>query len=240
MKVLFVGDVHNHYYMFIDIATLDASENFDKIIFMGDYVDDWNTNNHQSLATLEKIFNLKESNPNKYVFLTGNHELSYLGYKCSGHQYELDDVMNLKLIENIDKLDFYTSIQLGDNYYICTHAGITDAFVDEYLGEKWLEKLKEMNSGKLNNLELLSKCGYFRGGADKCSSFLWADLREHKLFNNYPPKVENQIVGHTPVPTITLNGNICFIDTHSTYKDGKEYGDKSYLMWDEDKFRVIK
>ena len=36
MKVLFVGDVHNHTYMFNDIQRLDKEHNFDKIIFLAD------------------------------------------------------------------------------------------------------------------------------------------------------------------------------------------------------------
>ena len=142
MKALFVGDIHNHNYMFQDIETLDKKYNFDRIICMGDYVDDWNTDNHQSLETLERIFTLKSLDREKYTFLTGNHELSYLGYKCSGHMTELEDVMNLKLEEHIDDLDFYTTIQCGNYEYVCTHAGINNGFAKEFLGgDKYKEFL---------------------------------------------------------------------------------------------------
>ena len=80
MKVLFVGDVHNHSYMFQEIEKLDKLHNFDKVIFLGDYVDDWSTDNHNSLSTLDTVINLKNSNREKYTFLLGNHELSYLGF----------------------------------------------------------------------------------------------------------------------------------------------------------------
>ena len=81
MKYLFVGDVHNHQYMFDDITRLDKEYDFNRIIFMGDYVDDWNTTNHESLETLNKVFDLKRSRAGKYTILLGNHEFSYLGYK---------------------------------------------------------------------------------------------------------------------------------------------------------------
>ena len=68
MKYLFVGDVHNHSYIFDDVDRLDKEYNFDRIIFLGDYVDDWLTDNHDSLKTLDKIFSLKEKDPNKYTF----------------------------------------------------------------------------------------------------------------------------------------------------------------------------
>ena len=88
MNVLFVGDVHNHLYIFDDVQRLDKEYNFDKIVFLGDYVDDWNTNNQDSLETLKKVFELKESNPDKYRFCLGNHEFSYLGFRCCGHLYD--------------------------------------------------------------------------------------------------------------------------------------------------------
>ena len=55
MKVLFVGDVHNHSYIFEDVKKLDDKYHFDRIIFTGDYVDDWNTTNKESLETLDKV-----------------------------------------------------------------------------------------------------------------------------------------------------------------------------------------
>ena len=71
MKYLFVGDVHNHKYMFKDVERLDAQYNFDKIVFVGDYVDDWNTTNHESLETLEidfDVIDFIQSNGSKYDY----------------------------------------------------------------------------------------------------------------------------------------------------------------------------
>lgn len=239
MKYLFVGDVHNHLNIFKDVEKLDKQWNFDRIIFFGDYVDDWNTNNHHSLETLDKVFELKYGNPNKYTFLLGNHELSYLGYKCSGHQYELEDIMEVKLKENIDVFDLYTKVYTWDKGdFICTHAGLTNDFVENVLGgDEWKQTLQLMNKDILHNLKLLSMCSFRRGGNDRCSSFLWADRLEH--YEIEEPIIPNQIVGHSPVRNITYNNGIYFIDTHSTYRDGSTYGDNSYLMWWEDEFKLI-
>ena len=64
------------------------------------------------------------------------------------------------------------------------------------------------------------------------------------MFNNYDIRIiPNQIVGHSPVQTISNlsseEGIIYFCDTHSTYRDGSKYGDKTYLIFDEDKFNVV-
>lgn len=242
MKYLFVGDVHNHTYIFNDVARLDKEYNFDKIIFMGDYVDDWLTTNHQSLVTLDRLFDLKQTNPEKYTLLIGNHELSYLGYECSGHDSELEDVMEMKLKENIDLLDFYTIVQCGDEEFVCTHAGITNEYIRNMLdGElKWKEVLSDINKDKLNNLYMLSMVSGARGGSEPFSSFVWADIREHSYNNQFePPIIKHQIMGHTPVTTCRKLDDFIFIDTHSTYRDGREYGDKSYLMWNEDNFEIL-
>lgn len=238
MKYLFVGDVHNHKYMFDDIKRLDQENDFDRIIFMGDYVDDWHTTNHNSLETLDIVVNLKRENWGKYTFLWGNHESSYTGYKCSGHQYELDDVMRIKLEEYIDFFDLYTSVMCGDKEYICTHAGITNAYIQEVLHNNWRETLDNMNKNKLSNLDMFALVSYLRGGNDDFSSPIWTDLREHKYFYLQKPIIPYQIVGHTPVKTIINENGIYFIDTHSTYPSGENFGDKSYLVWNENKFDV--
>ena len=151
--------------------------------------------------------------------------------------------MEIKLKENINKLDFYTSISCNDKEYICTHAGINNLYIQDILEgkNKWKETLEKINSDKLKNLYLLTLCSYVRGGSAPFSSFIWTDRKEHRYYNLFEdPIIPYQIVGHTPVKTIVKENGIYFIDTHSTYRDGSEYGDKSYLMWNEDKFEIIK
>lgn len=240
MKYLFVGDVHNHMYMFDDVKYLDDKYKFDRVIFMGDYVDDWRTTNHQSLKTLGKVLELKQSNPNKYTLLWGNHENSYVGYACSGHQYELEDLMESRLMDNLDSFDFYTVVDCDGTEYVCTHAGISNIFAREFLGDSWKDKLKELNDSKALNFNILARCSYFRGGSYAYSSFIWTDKQEHQYFNKDIPLIKHQIVGHTPVPNIQLIDDIFYIDTHSTYRDGTAFGDRTYLLWDDRGFIIEK
>lgn len=256
IKTLFVGDVHNHTYIFDDIERLDKEYNFDRIIFLGDYIDDWNTTNDESSKTLLKVIQLKESNPNKYIFCLGNHELSYLGYPCSGHQYDGDNIIENLLKDDINLFDLYYSINLGDKHYYCTHAGITNSYIhgvlnrineeDFYLYKtnSHIKNLDVINKDKLNSLHLLNKVSSLRGGRDNYSSMVWCDKREHEYFSMTEEYlIPYQIIGHTPVTTVSnISGNnldLYFIDTHSTYRDGRNIGDKSYLVWDEDKFTIV-
>jgi len=246
MKYLFVGDVHNKLYIFDDVKKLDNKYKFDKIIFMGDYVDDWGTDNINSHITLERVFELKNIYPNKFIFLIGNHELSYLGFPCSGHKFELDYIIAQELKDNIDSLDLFTIVECDKRKYVCTHAGITNDYIHNVLGgeEHWEHILndfnKDFNKGAVNPsaITYLSMCGGYRGGIAPFSSFVWCDSRE--LVKCKDPIIPYQIVGHTPVPEIVCvnedSYNYIFIDTHSTYRNGEPIGNKSYLIWNEDKF----
>ena len=114
--------------------------------------------------------------------------------------------------------------------------GICNTYKNEFLNEdNWKETLKELNKNKLQNLDLLYKVSYYRGGVDSCSSFLWCDRRELCID---PIPDTYQIIGHSPVQNIQIIGNNIFCDTHSTYKDGSKYGDKSYLVFDERGFII--
>ena len=72
---------------------------------------------------------------------------------------------------------------------------------------------------------------------------MWCDKREHEYFSTLEQYIiPYQIIGHTPVQTISTisspEGMLYFIDTHSTYRDGRNIGDKSYLIWNDNEFTV--
>lgn len=250
MKILFVGDIHNHKYIFDDIKRLDEKYKFDRIIFLGDYVDDWGDNSYHSVDTLNTILQLKQSNSEKYTLILGNHELSYLGFPCSGHNYILANELQNLLNSNIELFDLYT-IASCDNNYICTHAGITNSYINGVISKvipglksnDWEKGLAHMNSNKLESLDLLKYASTIRGGQYEYSSMMWCDKREHEYFSACEKYwIPYQIVGHTPVKTIsTLSGEdfmMYFIDTHSTYRDTRPFGDKSYLVWNNTEFMI--
>ena len=158
----------------------------------------------------------------------------------------MDNLVKLKLIENMDCFVSYTTIQLGDDLFYCSHAG----FVNDYLinelqpnNTKWEDNIKVLKHNILSRLHLMTPCSYFRGGRYPYSSFVWADRRE-LTYSEEPLLIPNQIVGHTPTQTIcnyiTDTKQLYCIDTHSTYRNGTSYGDKSYLMWNENKFKILK
>ena len=255
MRVLFVGDIHTHNYILDDVKRLDDKYDFYRVVFLGDYVDDWLSSGLDSIETLNKVIELKNSNKDKYVLLLGNHELSYLGYPCSGHQFSYGKEIQDKILKNIDLFDLYYSIDLGNKHYYCTHAGITNSYIhgvlnrineeDFYLYKtnSYIRNLDTMNNDKLHSLHLLNKVSSLRGGIDNYSSMVWCDKREHQYMCEREQYIlPYQIIGHTPVQTVSnISGNnldLYFIDTHSTYRDGTNIGDKTYLVWNDDKFVI--
>lgn len=244
MKALFVGDIHNKLYMFENVKELDEKYSFDRIIFLGDYIDDWNTTNKDSQKVLEKVINLKKSNKEKYTFLLGNHEYSYLGSPCSGHDFVGDETIEKLLKINLDLFDLYTCTTCGRKEFICTHAGINNKYAKEILNSNFEDNYKvkfdKLNQNKLD-INTICKCNKLRGGKDEYSGFVWCDRIE--LLDDIDEgtlEFPYQIVGHNPVPVLLNydknNNQVIYTDTHSTYSTGTHIGDCSYLIWDDYRF----
>lgn len=77
-------------------------------------------------------------------------------------------------------------------------------------------------------------------GGDSAPSPLWADKSE--LIADYPAGLI-QVVGHTPVTTVTNVDGLWFCDTMSTLPNGLPIGDSSMLLYTpgtEPMFNVVK
>lgn len=246
MKILCVGDIHAKPWVVHAVALL--ADDYDRIIFLGDYVDDWGANATLCRVTLGVLFAFYKQNKGKVVLLRGNHDFSeYYGYTkrefmSSGfnigthnecHSIYKEEWQSMQTVHIIPS---YT--QDLQDYWI-SHAGITSGWYKQW-GEYWdrLTFEEKSKSSLLDTEVLLAQVGSGRGGSSPNPSPIWADKGE--LVANPKPFV-NQIVGHTPVRTITChefrNGDgsknrIFFCDTFSTYRDGTQYGDCSCLSLD--------
>ena len=59
-------------------------KNYDKVVFLGDYVDSFTISNIASYENLKDIIRLKKRDPNKVVLLLGNHDIQYGATAGSG------------------------------------------------------------------------------------------------------------------------------------------------------------
>lgn len=205
MKVLAIGDLHRkHKYL---NSLLEFSKNYDKVVFVGDYADDFLYSFEDTLKIWEL---LKSLDPDKYIVLLGNHDAAYAyseefysRYRTLAIQsgWDSSTYFSLKnkpeIKEWLRKLPIVQEID-GVTY---SHGGITP-YWEESPEKDFIEN-------------------YWND-----SSPLWARPFE------FSHKEIPQVFGHTPITTCTnfqKDGNCWGIDTFSTYSDGIPIGDRSIL-----------
>ena len=219
MKTLTVGDLHGK-----DVWKEIDTIRYDKIIFVGDYVDCFTTSNVEIKHNLEQIIRYKKDNMDKVVLLLGNHDVQYTTMSnshliCSGYRpVMLHDLYQI-FYNNYDI--FQIAYQI-DNY-LWTHAGVHEAWhekrylpwmelmIPKYKDFSLLEGLEEMYK---NRAEPLYDVGYYRGGRHPIGGPLWLD----QMYGREKPlKGYHQIVGHSKVKEIKTH--IIDKDTSITFTD---------------------
>lgn len=216
-KYLVVGDLHERISELEKAITKFKDENYDKIIFIGDYCDSFTHNKTTLLKLLNLLVKFKRENYDKVVCLFGNHDVHYLFspfYRCTGFQadslYEVRDLFE----QNIDCFEWYYCV----NGYLFTHAGITNSWVKD-IQETFkhydksltiLENIDRLSYSK-EGLDLLCKVGIDRGGKGN-SGLLWVDKNILIRDAYYDKNIKYQIVGHTYVEQITRINNLYFTD----------------------------
>lgn len=234
-KILTIGDTHGKNTW--KKLTLDE---YDKIIFIGDYVDSWDTSDEDMVNNLLDIIEFKKSNQNNVILLVGNHELNY--FPKFGHQfygssgYRPSIAFTLGEIFRQYKSFFQYAYQLEDETrkYLWTHAGVTNSwynkiFYTEFssqniLSEQDLTVADELNMMFAEKLECMTQVGWERGGHYKYGCPLWVDIKEFTA-RGIPLRGYHQIVGHNPVNdiqihTIDMDTEIVFIDCLNKQEKG--------------------
>lgn len=213
MKILAIGDIHGNNDILEQIKLI-ANE-YDKIIFIGDYVDSFKNSNREIFICLSNIIQFKKDNINKVILLKGNHDIPYMEYgveiikyECSGFRLEaywdLHDLFTLNGNKKLFKL-----FHLEDNI-LFSHAGITN---------KWITQcpynITETNTDKillhvLNQFENTKKrrqwlyqYGESRGGMKHdAGGILWADKSELEDDAYFDTTIVTQVVGHTGIQSV--------------------------------------
>lgn len=229
MKIIAIGDIHgrNNWKAIADLDILYKTPNlatdYDKYIFLGDYVDSYVISNDNILQNLQDIIQLKKNYPDKIILLLGNHDLMYMfnyeDHACSGFRPEMYDQLH-KLFN--DNKDLFLPIYRINNY-LFSHAGITTVwwknFIKsiDYKPEYAIDDVINNQFKKYN--KVLFWVGFYRGGYHLSGGPFWADKAESSawVLPNY-----HQIVGHHPVGEVMLHK----MDDNSTvtYCDNNRIG----------------
>lgn len=240
---LFVGDLHLQAKLILPLVEKAIEKhNVERVIFMGDYVDQWNQCDNSQLyineLTLLAEFRNKLIKEGKVepVFLIGNHDMPYLidipEYYSVYDTKTFDKVHDLLL-----QLQPWIACEVGE-YSVASHAGYvqTSAWeIPKWHFKPWLYDYID------ESIKLQKQVGR-RGGFDTYGSVLWEDFGE-KLLRAH---MKYQIVGHTPQKTVTylqddLNQEYnCFcVDTFSLNQFFNPIGDGSMLLYKDNNFEVI-
>ena len=237
-KVLFVGDFHcKQEYVLPYVSKLVESQDVSKVVFLGDYVDDWNVPDKYVIKALDAQVEWykKWSDKVDVVNLCGNHDWSYFHkgkYVASGHRYDIERSVKYRL----NKLNLQMSCVVDE--YLVTHAGVTQEWLDYALPNVDVSDTQTLsdtlNLMYSNGNSLLNTCGSSRGGSEVPGP-LWCDAYED--LNNMQGFGISQIVGHSPVSCVCCNTNkdetvtyVC--DTMSITRQGTPIGNGSMLMLD--------
>lgn len=226
MRILTIGDIHGRPY-WKDI--IDKNE-FDLVVFCGDYTDPYEIEDHIMIANLLEIIKYKEENPETTELLLGNHELHYLfSYGTHGCTR-----FNRSLYEQFHKLFlekrhlFKVAFQIEN--YLWTHAGVSNAWYKQFfefmpldIDTSFADKINQVFNS--NKEWIVTQIGYARGGMRGDSGGpLWADYDET---SSSPFHGCHQFVGHTPVKTIhTLKGD----DWSYTYCDVLQHTKEGFIV----------
>ena len=238
MKTLVIGDIHLMCKIIIPlIENAIKTHEINRIIMVGDYVDQWGmVNNHGIyLQELEFLKNWKSEKENigiEVVNLIGNHDIPHMTGKPM--YYSLQNPLFFDIVgEKLFGLGTQVAYRLDD--FIVSHAGYTIG----YEPEGWHTILLTKNDiPKLD--ELHEQAGKSRGGHNAYGGPVWADFNRD-LTCYFNPNIPKQIVGHTPQSTITFlnNNQIIGVDTFSLARSLLPISDGSMLLYQQGGMDVI-
>jgi hypothetical protein len=221
MKILINPDIHGRVFWKYSI---EHKNEFDKIIFLGDYLDAYSPDllvNEED--NFKEIIQFKKDNLDKVILLLGNHDCSYINSKIlSSSRYNPFKADIYHKLFN-DNLDLFQLIYIYDKY-LFSHAGVY---------EGWL-KMCHINLDDLINYNLdrlatpLNILDYRRGGYGDIGSCIWADVSDSET----QPLVKEyyHIFGHTQLRFQVITNDFACLDCRVPFSLDCETGKIEKLM----------
>jgi len=223
MKTLTFGDIHGRDCWKTIIFGTDLNfqkwcDNptdleYDKIIFIGDYVDSFDIIGPEIFLNLKDILKFKLVAPDKVVLLFGNHDWQYIANKMyTGFDLGMAFDYRTFFLDNLRHFDLAYYQKVGDRDVIWTHAGITNRWINEFFvdNKHKLDKFDMVvNEENVKNPEFIVDClnfalqticqnlndvGYESGGDHPTGGPIWTRIAP--LYRDGLANI-TQIVGHT-------------------------------------------
>jgi hypothetical protein len=214
MKVLAVGDIHTKLWIIDEVEKI--INDYDAVVFVGDYADDWGKTPQDTIQTWQTLRDFQVKYYNKVHVVIGNHDYIYVNdilVKSGGYNYLTQHLLNMPENKKLKAWISAMPILRELEGVIYSHGGITKYWVYEgdtrshgyTVQELWHDEspLWARPGDSIDSTD--------RYGTDK--------------YLNIP-----QVFGHTPSDTCwEVQPNVWCIDTFSTYQDGTPVGDWTVL-----------
>jgi predicted phosphodiesterase len=254
MKTIIISDLHNRVDWIEDALLSPLLQPYDKVIFLGDYFDDYN-DTPEMAANAATWLKYSIRKPNR-IHITGTHDLWYrfphnrfitVSGNTETKAYAIRSIMTQ---EDWNRLCLYHYEQS----FLLSHAGIHLNLISEYVfkHKNLFDKYIVNKELQLNGKEIVDKivrpattealnrvkdgyahpwldAGIARGGIQPVGGIIWLDWRYE--FKSIPGL--NQIVGHTeflePQEKIIRNSNNYDLDTRNQHIGILENGEFRYI-----------
>lgn len=141
-KILIIGDVHGR--EFWKDACLNHKDEFEKIVFLGDYVSPYKyegISNEKAIETFKEVLDFKKDNSNKVILLFGNHDGSYLNRNICECRTDFKNwaLLNKLYMDNIKNFDLAWETEINGKRYFFSHAGVRKDWFNKWVaGTKYL------------------------------------------------------------------------------------------------------
>ena len=238
-KAVVIPDIHNKWPRAEEII---ADESPDRIIFLGDYFDDFEDTTEDAEATAAWL--AKSLADRSRVHLAGNHDVHYMSdlpeLRCSGHSAAKRAAIAGRGVDWSRLEPCCWLGQAGDgaeSAWLCTHAGLSAPFLESVRPGPATAASAAVALGAAradldrardpDHPHPFLQAGSARGGLAETGGIVWCDYRLE--FRDVPGL--RQIFGHTPAGTVRHGlaaggggGEHYCIDTalghYIAYKDG--------------------
>lgn len=223
MKVLCLPDCHLKIELLERVGQLLKQHPDWQCVSLGDWADDWQRSPEEYQEFFNQFLNFCYYHQDNLHLCWGNHDYAYWTKpgSCSGYVADAKDIVRSAIYEIGESIsNISTAYLLSTTLF--SHAGVSQYAFNQYLRTvhnypqlsffEWLE-------------EMLPRYALDLGFP------LWYRPSNNPHKNTFNPHIL-QVVGHTPVPTITYSkeDNVLYTDTWSTDSKRNSLGDKSLVV----------
>lgn len=193
MNITIIPDVHHH---IKEVEQILCIENPDKVVFLGDWFDDFYDNEAMSRKTARWLVG-RMDRYKEDVFIWGNHDVHY-GFpssfiRCSGfEQSKCNAIRDIMRPAHWERFVFHH----WEGPWLMTHAGLTKSHTSGVTDiPLWLREEERAAQFALRRSSghWILAAGMARGGSAPFGGLIWCDVSEF-----LPIRGVNQVFGHTP------------------------------------------